>query len=297
MGHRRTPHLPAERLELQGASGNRLVAHALGAGRPVLLMHGGGQTRHAWSGAQSSLAERGFRAVALDLRGHGESAWPADGAYAFADYAADAVAVAEALSAAAPTRPVAVGASLGGLAALLALGRRPDAFSALVLVDITPRWEQAGVDRILQFMRARPEGFASIDDAHAAVREYLPHRVNDKTPERLEKHLVRMDNGRLRWHWDPKLLDTVARESQAWSERLADAARRLRVPVLLISGGRSDVVSEHTVAEFLSYAPHAEHRRIDDATHTLVGDANDAFTSAIAEYLERPGRDARRPAA
>ncbi len=264
-------------------------------GPPLIFAHGFGQSRLSWTESAAALAARGHRCVSPDGRGHGLSGWLSDRDYQLAQFIDDARLITRHVG----ERPVWVGASMGGLIGMMAQAEStPESlFSALVLVDITPRWEQAGVDRIMQFMRARPEGFASIDDAHAAVREYLPHRVNDKTPERLEKHLVRMDNGRLRWHWDPKLLDTVARESQAWSERLADAARRLRVPVLLISGGRSDVVSEHTVAEFLSYAPHAEHRRIDDATHTLVGDANDAFTSAIAEYLERPGRDARRPAA
>jgi pimeloyl-ACP methyl ester carboxylesterase len=291
MGHRRTPHLPAERLELQGASGNRLVAHALGAGRPVLLMHGGGQTRHAWSGAQSSLAERGFRAVALDLRGHGESAWPADGAYAFADYAADAVAVAEALSAAAPTRPVAVGASLGGLAALLALGRRPDAFSALVLVDITPRMDPGGVSHIQGFMRARAgEGFATVEEAADAVAAYLPHRPRPKSLDGLRRNLRQDPDGRWRWHWDPRFLDgprPIGTDHEGTYAAAVEAAKTLAVPTLLVRGRSSELVTEAAVAEFRALAPHAEYADIAGARHMVAGDRNDAFNDAVTGFLAR----------
>ena len=107
-----------------GAAGNRLVANEIGHGpRSALLLHGGGQTRHAWAKTAHRLADAGWRVVAVDQRGHGDSAWVSDGSYAFPDYAADAAAVASAIAAPHEPAPVAVGASLGGIAALLALGR------------------------------------------------------------------------------------------------------------------------------------------------------------------------------
>src|SRR5918995_2341051 len=99
----------------EGAQRNRLVASEMGVGRPVLLLHGGGQTRHAWSRTARRLAEAGWHAVALDQRGHGDSAWVADGAYAFRDFAADAAAVAQQIAQEQGRRPVAIGASLGGI--------------------------------------------------------------------------------------------------------------------------------------------------------------------------------------
>lgn len=276
---------PSERVEIRAHDGVVLAADCYGAAAspPVMFAHGFGQSRHAWQATACTVADHGFRTWALDGRGHGESGRSADGAYAFDQFIDD---VGSALDAAG-SPAVWVGASMGGLLGMVAASRHPERFRALVLVDITPRWETAGVERILGFMRARPEGFASLDEAQAAVRDYLPHRAQAKSPERLAKLLVRGDDGRLRWHWDPRLLDTVAAETARWAGHLPAAARALRMPVLLISGGRSDVVSDHTIDEFLELVPHAEHRRLPDATHMVAGDANDRFTGLIVDWLDQ----------
>lgn len=247
--------------------------------------HGFGQTRHAWTATARALAREGGHAITADGRGHGESGWAPGGRYAFEDFIADV----PVLTAIAGDRPAWVGASMGGLLGLVAEAERGPLFSSLVLVDITPRWEQAGVERILRFMSARPEGFADLEEAQQAIRDYLPHRADARSPERLRKLLVPTPEGRLRWHWDPALLSSVAAEAERWGERLKEAARRLRIPVLLVSGGRSDVVSEHTIREFRELVPHAEHVSLDDATHMVAGDANDRFTAVVAEWLASQG--------
>jgi pimeloyl-ACP methyl ester carboxylesterase len=162
----------------------------------------------------------------------------------------------------------------------------PTPFRALVLVDITPRWESGGVERMLGFMRAHPQGFASLDEAADAVAAYLPQRRRRKDRYELAQLLHRGADGRLRWHWDPALLDTVAREGERHQQRLLNAARNIDMPVLLVSGGRSDIVSEDTVAEFLEAVPHARHVEIPHATHTLAGDDNASFTAAIEPFIE-----------
>ena len=94
-------HIQPSTAMFTGAAGNRLVADVFGdTGQPVLLLHGGGQTRHAWGRTAEHLARAGATAYALDQRGHGDSEWVADGHYAFADFAADAAAVARTLAAA-----------------------------------------------------------------------------------------------------------------------------------------------------------------------------------------------------
>jgi len=251
----------------------------------TIFAHGFGQTRHAWSATASALAAAGGHAITADGRGHGESGWAPGGRYIFEDFISDVPTLVDA----AGPRPAWVGASMGGLLGMVAEAERGPLFSTLVLVDITPRWEQAGVERILRFMRSRPDGFANLDEAQQAIREYLPHRADARSPERLRKLLVPGTDGRLRWHWDPALLDSVAAEAERWGERLKRAAMALRVPVLLVSGGRSDVVSEHTIREFRELVPHAEHVSLHDATHMVVGDANDRFTAVIADWLASHG--------
>ena len=277
---------PAERLAVVPApDGVTLcVAHRGEGGRPVVFAHGFGQTRHAWDATARRFAACGFHTACIDGRGHGDSGWSRDGRYALDAFVDDARCVARTV----PARPVWVGASMGGLLGLLAQGESETRlFEALVLVDVTPSWEAAGVERIIAFMRAHPDGFASLAEAQAEVAAYLPHRASAKSPGRLVKLLVPMPNGRFRWHWDPRLLDTVAADASRWRGRLLDAARRLTLPVLLVSGGRSDLVSARTIAEFLELVPHAEHESITDATHMVVGDANDRFTDTILEYIDR----------
>jgi len=255
----------------------------------VLFAHGFGQSRHAWARAAEGLAAHGWHAVTFDARGHGDSGRLADGRYALEQFVDDLLTIARSLAA----PPVLLGASMGGLLGLVAAGEtRPDPFRALVLVDITPRWESEGVERMLGFMRAHPRGFASLDEAADAVAAYLPQRRRRKDRYELAQLLRRGEDGRLRWHWDPALLDTVAHEGERHQQRLLNAARNVDVPVLLVSGGRSDIVSDATVAEFLQAVPHARHVEIPHATHTLAGDDNAAFTAAIEPFLNTLDPDA-----
>jgi pimeloyl-ACP methyl ester carboxylesterase len=255
------------------------------AGTPIVFAHGFGQTRQAWTTTAAALAARGHRALTYDARGHGDSDWRSAEPYTWEQMRDDLAAIARAQA----QRPVLVGASMGGLVGLAAQGEYAPLFRALVLVDVTPRWEPRGVDRILNFMRAHPDGFESLDAAAAAIAAYLPHRRERKSPDRLRTLLADRGDGRLCWHWDPRLVDELARVSESYQPLLLDAARRIRIPTLLISGGASDVVSHETIDEFLALVPHARHVRVADATHMIVGDDNAAFTRRVAAFLEEIG--------
>ena len=168
----------------RGADGNRLVASVFegqgdpeAAHQPVLLLHGGGQTRHAFDGPARRLARAGFTGITVDQRGHGGSEWLAQGDYAFSDYGRDVVAIAHAIRAETGRAPVAAGASMGGIASLLACGAEPSALAGLILIDVTPRLDPAGVDKVQGFMRAHAAaGFSTIEEAADAIAAYLPHR-------------------------------------------------------------------------------------------------------------------------
>jgi pimeloyl-ACP methyl ester carboxylesterase len=255
------------------------------AGRPALLFaHGFGQTRGAWNGAAAALAQAGCRCVTFDTRGHGESDRVPDGNYHMDQFADDLLQ----LAAAQPEPPILVGASMGGLLGIVLAGEiRPSPFRALVLVDITPRWETAGVERILAFMQAHPDGFANYADAAEQIAAYLPQRRERKSEQQLRPLLREGSDGRLRWHWDPALLaGDLVQESERYQPRLQAAATKIDVPVLLLSGARSDVVSRATVDEFLQLVPHARHVELPHATHMVAGDANDAFTREVVRFVQ-----------
>ena len=257
------------------------AARVAGSGPGVLLAHGFGQTRQAWVQTQRRLVGAGHASLAWDLRGHGQSDRnPAAARYAGEQFVDDVGTAAAALGPA----PILVGASMGGLTGLMAQSR-DRLFSAMVLVDITPRWEAAGVERILGFMNAHPEGFDSFEHAAEQIAAYLPHRRERKTPAQLAHLLVARPDGRFAWHWDPRLLSEFIPSTNDLQPLIEDACRQLDIPVLLVSGGRSDLVTRQTVEHFLELAPHARHVQLPDATHMVAGDDNDAFADALLHFL------------
>jgi pimeloyl-ACP methyl ester carboxylesterase len=255
---------------------------------PVMLAHGGGQTRHSWHTTTTRLGNAGWYAVSIDLRGHGDSDWAPHGEYAMEDFASDVIAVSRQLG-----RPVLIGASLGGSSSLAALGRTQEnpCGSGLVLVDIAPHVEQAGADRIMSFMAANMEdGFATLEDVADAVHAYNPHRPRPTDLSGLRKNVRQRDNGRWYWHWDPKFMtirpvDDEARSRRIRPDLLDEAARSLTVPTLLVRGRQSDLLSEQGAQDFLAMVPHAKYADVGGAGHMVAGDRNDVFNDAVVGFL------------
>ncbi len=281
----RLPGTPEPMFRWPGARGVTLTGDAWGKphGPLVLLQHGGGQTRHAWKAAGEALGQAGYHAIAFDARGHGDSDWSTDGTYSQDVMVEDLVCLIDALGG---RRPVLVGASMGGGTSLVAAGEdRVDA-TALVLVDIAPRIEPEGVEKIGAFMRQRPEGFDSLEEVAAAIAAYQPHRKPPKDLSGLAKNLRKAPNGKFRWHWDPGFL-SLRRELDKRQARLEACSRALSLPTLLVRGGLSDVLSEEGAAEFLALCPHAEYANITGAGHMVAGDRNDIFGNAVIDFLSR----------
>jgi pimeloyl-ACP methyl ester carboxylesterase len=249
----------------------------------VILMHGGGQTRHSWASTMRVLVDTGYHVINYDSRGHGESDWSADGVYSFALRAADLRTVLGSVDG-----PFAlIGASMGGITALDAVadGLRP---AAVVLVDIVLRPERSGVERVRSFMAGSPDGFANLDEAIAAVAAYNPHRPNPGDPRGLMKNLRLGSDGRLRWHWDPRLVPPdVTKDLAAMEEIIVRLSGVRGVPTLLIRGRHSDVLSDANVEDFTRYLPGAEVYDVVGAGHMVAGDSNEAFTRGVVDYLRR----------
>jgi pimeloyl-ACP methyl ester carboxylesterase len=281
-------------INLKGRDDLHLVADTFGAcdDPPVLLLHGGGQTRHSWHGTAQRLVPNGWRVYAVDLRGHGDSEWPPDGDYSLDAFAADVASIASVMD----QPPVIIGASLGGIASLIAIGESPVALAhALVLVDVAPHIEQEGADRIGAFMRSGADlGFASLEEAADAVAAYNPNRKRPQNLSGLEKNLRQRPDGRWVWHWDPRFLgglrggqgsDDETRTTVLQADRLDAAARALSLPVLLVRGGASDLLSEKGAAQFAALVPSAQTIKVEGAGHMVAGDRNDDFSEGIVNFL------------
>jgi non-heme chloroperoxidase len=266
--------------------GLRIAADAWGdpTAPLVLLGHGGGQTRNAWSATGQEFGAAGYYAVTFDLRGHGDSDWSAEGVYSLDAYITGLQSLLRAMGG---RKPVLVGASKSAEIFLVAAGEAAVDAAGLVMVDFAPRTLEAGYERNRSFMRAHTSGFSSLEEVADAISS---HRGDGARPRKLDglAKVVRMGrDGRYHWHWDPRMLDWRVSEYPTRYERMAQAARRLRVPTLLVRGGKSDVLSEEGAREFLKLVPHAEYVYIAQAGHMIAGDRNDTFGHAAVDFLAR----------
>jgi pimeloyl-ACP methyl ester carboxylesterase len=261
------------------------------SGPPALLLHGLGQTRQSWGMAAAKLGGQGWRAYAVDQRGHGDSERSAAGAYAHADIAADVIALCEALK----RPPLIIGASMGGVAALVAQGKSDaQLYRGLVLVDITPDIDVEGARRIISFMSVNPEGYANLEEAAEAITAFRGPERGKASPRGLSRVLRQGTDGRWRWHWDPRLLDARKgwaddpEAAQAYLDRMRASmtagVNRLDVPAMLVRGGSSDVVTPEAAEAVLRLIPRAKFIDVADASHMVAGDRNDAFTAAVLEF-------------
>lgn len=272
-----------ETIDFAVPGGVSIKADAMGDedAQPVLLLHGGGQTRASWRDTVEVLAGQGYRAYAPDARGHGDSDRSPDGRYTPDEFAGDLLSVVRQIGG----HAILIGASLGGIAGLLVAGENgPDAVRALVMVDVAARTNPYGVSRIQGFMRAHPDGFASVGEAADAVAAFATDRPRPPSSKGLERNL-RLVDGRYHWHWDPRFLDSWHPAHRAAAGRLEDAARALAIPVLLVHAAHSDVLGPDEIEHLRGLVPHLQYARVENASHMVVGDRNSDFNKAILTFL------------
>jgi pimeloyl-ACP methyl ester carboxylesterase len=281
-----------ESFGVRSTDGIRIAADRVGDpdAPAVVFLHGGGQTRRSWGWVAAAVAERGWQAVTVDFRGHGESDWSDDGDYRLTTFAGDVIEVLREL----PPRPVLVGASLGGLTSMLLAGELSRGSArAIVLVDIVPDMNPAGTARIHDFMNDRmTSGFGSLEEVADAIAAYNPQRPRPTDLDGLRANLRHRD-GRWFWHWDPRFIDGTAAfppTEVTDADRLhaaIEAILRDGVPMLLVRGQVSDLVTRERADEFLARFPDVEFIDVGGAGHMVAGDRNDVFADAVMGFLAR----------
>ena len=274
-------------MKFEGKDGLNIIADSWGSDSDplVILLHGGGQTRHAWGESGELLSSSGFYVLDLDLRGHGDSDWHPEGDYSIESHKEDIIKILDYLK-----KPASlVGASLGGIISLSLAGDELHSHlcNNLVMVDIGLYPDPEGATRIVDWMKSAQNGFDTLEEAAEAVAQYLPHRKRPRDIRGLKKNLRKKKDGRFYWHWDPRFLDRRTENPNPNLEEIQrNAARRVKVPTLLIRGALSDVVTDRNVKEFLSAVPHAEFEEINQAAHMVAGDRNDVFVKAAVNFLK-----------
>lgn len=250
---------------------------------PVILLHGGGQTRHSWGTAMEALASAGYHAISYDTRGHGESDWSPTGDYSYASLSGDLVEIAAPLD-----RPIAlVGASLGAITAFRVTAEAKLDVAALVLVDMVLTPSQRGGKRIMSFMNNNSAGFATVEEAANAISAYFPERPRPDDLSGLHKNLRKGGDGRLYWHWDPRLLGDTRSLTPPDISWAIEMTTSIDCPLLVVRGGRSDVVDDDGIAEMKRLIPQTQIFNVENAGHMVVGTDNDAFNAGVMDFVRR----------
>ena len=254
---------------------------------PILLLHGGGQTRHSWNATAEKITHSGGCAITMDLRGHGNSDWSNKGDYELSDFSEDVSFLIDGLG----ICPSLVGASLGGLVGIYLEGRyKPGSISALVLVDIVPNINVAGAERVKDFMLEHSKtGFSSLSEVSDILSKYNPHRERSSDLEGLKKNL-RKRGDKWFWHWDPMFISSERGKENPDMRNpdlLNELCSNISIPMLLVRGKLSDLVTEVQVSEFLERYPNASFADVTGAGHMVVGDKNDVFANEVIEFLKR----------
>lgn len=265
---------------------DRLRIHLLDWGPvdapPIVFVHGGSLTAHTWDLVCLMLRDR-YRCVAVDLRGHGESAWAPDADYRFETMAADVSGVIDALEL---DRPVLVGMSLGGLTSIrLACDVSDDALRGLVIVDVGPDMRLDAAREIVDFTQHDQE-LDSVDDFVARAMRFNSTREPELLRRSLLYNLRRLPNGRWTWKWDHRRLRNADLERmQADHARLWDVVGGISCPTLIVRGERSRVFLDEDGRKLAGAIPDASFVVVPDAGHTVQGDNPRGLLEVLEPFL------------
>ncbi len=245
----------------------------------VVFLHGGGQNAHTWDTVIVGLGEA---ALAVDLPGHGHSAWRDDGDYSPQRNAATLVPVVSEL---APQADLVVGMSLGGLTAIRLAAIAPQLVNELVLIDVTPSAlqrhaemtkEQLGTVALMHGEREFPSFQAMVDQAVAAA----PHRDVKAMRRGVFHNSRQLDNGKWTWRYDA--IRSFPDFASLW-----DDVGVMSAPVTLIRGGSSGFVSDQDVAELSRRAKHFRGAQVvEESGHSVQSDQPRALIGILRRVLD-----------
>ena len=253
---------------------NDLALHYLewgeAAAPPILCVHGYTGSADAFNALAQHLKDP-YRILALDIRGHGESAWSEAGAYRYADQASDLAEFAKQLGL---DKFVLIGTSMGGIIAMTYAAEHAERLLGLVINDIGPDAE-AGTQRITQMVGSRPDSFATLEEAMAyrrAMSPILAARSAEDQHELALGVLRRGTGGKWAWKMDPAYIRQRVERGPPARPPLWPALQALPRPTLVVWGTESDVLSEAQALRMVDALPRGELVRVPGIGHapTLV---------------------------
>lgn len=280
------PHAPEVRYCSRHIVLRQLRFHFLEWGAPeappLLLLHGGHQSAHSWDLVSLHLAQ-GYRVLALDQRGHGDSEWPRDVEYSNHVMALDAEAFIAALDL---RKPIVIGHSMGARNAMLLTRRDPARLRALVVVDVGPEVSERGRAVIAGFVQANQE-FDDLEQFVENVRRYDPYRSREHIERTVKYNMLRRADGKYVSKCDatPRRLGIVRSSGPQENITLEDAGR-FDLPVLIVRGGNSNILAPDAAERFRDALPQGRLVTVPDCGHNVHGQNTAGFIAALDAFLQ-----------
>ncbi len=249
---------------------------------PIVLLHGGHQSAHSWDLVSLHLAQR-YRVLALDQRGHGDTEWARDVAYSNHEMSLDAEAFITALRL---DRPVLIGHSMGGRNAMLLTRRNQSVLGALVIVDVGPELSDRGRAVIAGFVRDNEE-FDDLDHFVRNVQQYDPYRSREHIERTVKYNMLQRADGKFVSKCDanPRRLGIV-RGTGPQENITLDEARAFDLPVLLVRGADSRILTAEAAERFRDALPRGTLVTVPDCGHNVHGQNTKGFLAAINGFIE-----------
>jgi esterase len=222
-----------------------------GDAKPVLVcIHGLTGNAHNFDALAPHLAAR-YRVLAIDVRGRGESQWGPPLDYNPQVYVSD---LKEFLDALGVKRATLIGTSMGGVISMMFAGGYPESVAQLVLNDIGPDIDPAGLARIMAYVSQAPERFKDMAEVRAYYRETYPPAVklsDEALTEWVRWSVKPAEGGGLVWKMDPAVRRPPRGGSAARPIDLWLHYNRVMAPILIVRGVESDILSRETAARML----------------------------------------------
>ena len=252
------------------------------ANRPLVMLHGMGQTAHSWDFAALALCDR-YRIVALDQRGHGDSDWAPSADYSLSAHQGDIAAVLTALGL---DGIVLMGLSMGGRNAFTYAADHPDQVAALIVVDSAPELQRTGADTIRRFVEDM-DVLDTFEEFVVKTKQYNPRRSDRQIRGSLANNLKQLQDGRWTWKYDKVFRSP---DAKPWTDpyivrRMWQKVEEVRCPALVVRGAGSTVLSQGTAEEMADRLVNGRLTVVPDSGHLVPGDNPTGFHQAVEAFL------------
>ena len=249
---------------------------------PVILLHGLRGHAHSWDEVSEAL-QANYHVFAIDQRGRGSSDWSPKQDYSIDAYSNDLLMFSELLNL---NRFNLIGHSMGGRNAMHFASKHADKLLKLGIIDIGPKIDSVGSQRIGDEMANGPTEFTSISKIINHLKKSSPFASSDTLLRRATYATKITDNGTYIWSYDPAIRDQRKTGSNIQPLDLWGDIPKITCPTMIFRGLQSDILSEEVAHQMVQHFPSARTVGINNATHTVFEDNPMEFIHELLKFLD-----------